>query len=270
MKNNKAQVAVIVMVLILVVALAVGFYIYSGRMSSSTSKANMQQGRMVFAITDAAKDLNGVTNIYLTVNSVQAHSTTEGWVTVSSAEKTYDLIALRNSGELDLAADANVSVGMYDQVRLEVTKVEVVDANGTHEAKLPSNELKIDTDLNISNNSTATAKFDFIADESLHMTGNGEYILAPVVQVETRENADVSETSDGKVRVDNGRVKLNDKFGMDENGTVGVGVGLGNKDLSIDDNGKIKINMSVGVNTGLGVNNGKGSGMGGVSSGIGY
>jgi len=131
---------------------------------------------------------------------------------------------LKTQGKLEAAADTEIAVGTYDQFRMEISKVVIVDTGGEHEAKLPSNELKVNADLEVNENSTATATFDFIADESLHVTGNGLYILAPVVQVETREDAEVEINSDNSVEISGGNVKTNTKIGMDADGNVGVGV----------------------------------------------
>lgn len=200
------------------------------------------QGRAVFTITDAAANMGAVTSIKVTVDSVQAHSATEGWATVSSQTQTFDLLQLKAQGTQALLADINLKAGTYEQVRLDISKVIVTDASGDHEAKLPSGELKIIGDLTVNANSTSTATFDFIADESLHVTGKGEYILAPVVKLETRENADVDTSSRADVKVRNGRVKTNVKVGMNERGEVGIGLQVRRDlNLTIDNQGNIKI-----------------------------
>ena len=242
MKDKKAQLGILIIVLI-IIAIGAGVYFYS---TSSSQTGN--EGRVVFTITDAAADMQGVTQVQVTVDNMQAHSTTEGWVTLSSTSQTYNLLELKSENKLEIIADANISAGTYDQVRMDISQVTVVDSNGSHEAKLPSGELKIFTQLEVNANSTSTATFDFIADESLHITGNGKYILAPVIQVETRADAQV--TSDGQVAISNGRVTSNIKVGMDEKGNVGVGLGIAsNSSLEIDVGGiKVGSNALIGVN----------------------
>lgn len=213
--------------------------------SSSTSTvqtAQPQQGRAVFAITDAAANMGAVTSVMVTVDGVKVHSETKGWITVSSTQKTYDLLKLKAEGKQELLADAQLDEGTYNQIRLDISKVVVTDAQGSHDAKLPSGELKINGNLVVGANSTSTANLDFIADESLHVTGNGKYIMAPVVQVETRENAYVEVKANNKVEIKSGKVKTNAKVGMDLNGNVGVGVKVpADVDISIDAAGAIKI-----------------------------
>jgi len=237
----------IVLAIVAIAVVAVAVYYMS---SSSTSSGD---GRIVVAMTDAAADMGSVTQVLVTVDQVRAHSTADSWVTVSSSSQTYDLLQLKANGELALVADANVTNGTYDQFRLRISKVIVVDSNGSHEAKLPSSELKVYTNLTVNADSTTTATFDFIADESLHVTGNGLYILAPVIQFEGREDADVDIDSDDKVEINGGSVKSQARVGMDINGNVGEGLEISDDlDLDIDASGLIKAkNKTSGLNVGI-------------------
>ena len=214
----------------------------AGTGTQADQQAASGKGRAVFAITDAAADMGSVSSVKVTVDSVKVHSAAEGWVTVSSSPKTYDLLKLKAEGSQELLADAELKEGTYDQIRLDISNVVVTDANGEHDAKLPSGELKIQGNLVVDANSTATATFDFIADESLHMTGNGKYIMAPVVHVETREGADVEIKSDSKVEIKSGKIKTNVKVGMDVDGNVGVGLKIpAGLNLTIGTEGVIKV-----------------------------
>src|SRR3989338_8533426 len=68
-------------------------------------------GRAVFTMTDAAANMGAVT-------SVKVHSEAEGWVTVSSAQKTYDLLQLKAQDKQELLADIQLKEGTYNQLRL--------------------------------------------------------------------------------------------------------------------------------------------------------
>src|SRR3989338_4977115 len=200
-----------------------------------------KEGRVVFTITDAAADMGAVTSVMVTVDSVRVHSAAEGWITVSSEPQTFDLLKLKAEGSQELLADVTLEEGTYQQLRLDISKVVVADAEGEHEAKLPSGELKIVGDLEVKADSTSTATFDFIADESLHVTGNGEYILAPVVQLETKTDAEVEVKANQKVEIKAGKVKTNIKVGMDAEGNVGAGVGIPAKAKVSIAQGKVKV-----------------------------
>ena len=211
-----------------------------------------EDGRVVFTITDAAANMSAVTSVVVTIDSVSVHSAAEGWVAVSSESQTVDLLKLKAEGSQELLADVTLKEGTYQQLRLNISKVVVVDAEGEHEAKLPSGELKIVGDLEVKANSTSTVTFDFIADESLHITGQGEYILAPVVQLETREDAEVEVKADKKVEIKAGKVKTNITVGMDAEGKVGVGLGIPAKAAVSIAQGKVKVEGGVGVGVGKG------------------
>ena len=211
-----------------------------------------EKGRAVFAMTDDAADMGSVSSVKVTVESVSAHSEADGWVTISSTPKTYDLLQLKAEGSTVVLADVQLEEGTYQQVRLDISSVVVTDAEGEHDAKLPSGELKIVGQLVVNANSTSTATFDFIASESLHVTGNGQYVMAPVVKLETRENAVVELSGDNKVEISGGRVNTNVKVGMNVDGSVGVGLGIGNnQELSID-GGKVKIRGLLGSSSSAG------------------
>lgn len=228
--------------------------IVSSGTESTGEQATAEKGRVVFAITDAAADMQSVSSIKVTVESVKVHSEAEGWLTVSSSPKTYDLLKLKAEGKQELLADAELEEGTYDQIRLDISSVVVTDAKGEQEAKLPSGELKIQGDLVVDANSTATATFDFIADESLHMTGSGKYIMAPVVQVETREDADVEVSSSNKVEIKGGKTHTNARVGMDAEGNVGVGLKIpADLNLTIDAAGAVKIGGKSSGKIGIGV-----------------
>jgi len=211
-----------------------------------------KEGRVVFTITDAAADMGAVTSVMVTVDSVRVHSAAEGWITVSSEPQTFDLLKLKAEGSQELLADVTLEEGTYQQLRLDISKVVVADAEGEHEAKLPSGELKIVGDLEVKADSTSTATFDFIADESLHVTGNGEYILAPVVQLETKTDAEVEVKADQKVEIKAGKVKASVKVGMDAEGNVGVGLGIPAKAKLSLGQGKVKVEGGLGVGLGKG------------------
>lgn len=202
-------------------------------------------GRVVFTMKDAAADMGSVQKVEVTIDSVSVHTAAEGWTTVSSTSATYDLLTLKAEGNQVVLADVQLKEGTYNQVRLDISKVVVTDADGEHEAKLPSGELKIVGDVEVKENTTSAATFDFIVDESLHMTGNGQYIMAPVVQFESRTDA-VVDVSGGSVRVTGGQVKTNVKVGMDVDGNVGIGLGIAD-DAELDiENGRVSIKLSLG------------------------
>ncbi|MFH1094751.1 MAG: DUF4382 domain-containing protein [Candidatus Micrarchaeota archaeon] len=201
-------------------------------------------GRVVVTATDKAADMGAVSRIQVTVDAVQLHSAAGGWVSANITPHTYDLLQLKAQGASALLADVNLTPGSYNWVWLDISKVVVVDANGSHDAKLPSGTLRIMTDVQVVANQTATVAFDFAADESLHMAGNGRYILAPVVEVESRDNASVDDHDEAHVLVWGGFVRTHKKVGMDANGRVDVDVRIqADANLTIGSDDLIRIQV---------------------------
>ena len=131
----------------------------------------------------------------------------------------------------------------------------MVDAQGQHTAKVPSGTLRIDGEMDIEGNTTSTATLDFIADESLHKTGNGQYILAPVVHVKTRNDARVEINSDNSAEISGGVVKSDFKVGMNAQGDVGAGLSIpADVNVSIGQQGEIVIGKKIGKLIAIGGN----------------
>ncbi|MFH0714678.1 MAG: DUF4382 domain-containing protein [Candidatus Diapherotrites archaeon] len=188
-------------------------------------------GRAVVAIADAGSDLNDVSSVVITVTNAEVHSDANGWIQLIDLSpspvadsrpfppQTFDLVELKESGLAQILADASLPEGSYQQIRLTISDVAVTDSNGTHSAKLPSGVLKFAGGFSVDANSVSTAVFDFQLDESLHLTGSGQYIFSPVIQLETREGAQVEIEGDN-VRISGGSVKDDKKVEMDENGEI--------------------------------------------------
>jgi len=208
--------------------------------ATSAPTAQGSSGKTVMAISDAAGDMGVVTNISMTIDGIRVHSSGGAWATVSTTAHTYDLLELRAKGVTQLLAEVNLPTGTYNQVELSVSKVIVVDNKGQHEAKLPSDKLQIKGDLEVNASTTATANFDFLADRSLHVTGEGQYILAPVVKLETRTAATAEVQANNEVRIQGGQVRTSHEVGMDIEGSMEIGLSIpADAVLSIAASGKV-------------------------------
>jgi hypothetical protein len=222
--------------------------------ASSTPEASNStttgQGRVVFSITDAAIDMKGVSAVNLTVDKMEMHSAAKGWVVVSSDNSQYNLLALKAKGNLALAAQTQVAIGTYNQVRVHIKKVEVVKFGVKSEAVLPANNMEIAGQFTVARNAAASINLDFIADQSLRISTSGKFIFAPVVKIEARANADVSITSDNMVVVAGGVADSSATMGMDLDGVMHDNFKLDeNSKLEIKDGKIIKVGGTVSANT---------------------
>ncbi len=209
------------LILVAIVVVAVGGALFF----SSQNKGGMSvppagQGKAVIGISDGTTDIKNVTSIVITVDKVEVQTAGQGWTTVSNGTKTYDLLQLKQTGAVALLADVNLPVGTYDQIQLTISKVEVTAGGKVQEAKLPSGTLKIAGRLVVEDGKTATAVLDFKADKSLHETGNGQFILAPVVNIQTKSDASVNEQSDETLKIEGGKSEDDKNVGMDEHGDI--------------------------------------------------
>jgi len=89
---------------------------------------------------------------------------------------------------------------------------------------------------------TSSVSFDFLASKSLHMTGSGEYVFAPVVKTESRSNADVTVGTNSVVTIGGGKVDDENTSGMDIDGSVKINFEIkANQKLNIESTDKIKL-----------------------------
>ncbi len=237
-------------IILAVVIVIIGIILISRAPSSRERNAGVEtstsgNGRVIYSVTDAAADMGNVSEINMTISEVSTHSDASGWTTVSSTPHTYSLLDLRAKNESKLLADAKMKSGTYDQVRLKVDSIVVKTKDGvSHNAKMPSGELKLNTMLTVNDGSTSSMNFDFLADKSLHTTGNGEYIFAPVVKTEAKSSADVAIDAESKVTISGGHVDNTNTAGMDIDGSVKANFEINkNQKLNVDSNNAIKVDL---------------------------
>lgn len=122
------------------------------------------------------------------VNIVGAmvHSDVSGWMTLNIRPGIYNLLNLIN-GKDTLIADGFVTVGMVSQVRLILgpTGNTVMVNNTLYTLQTPSDQqsgLKLTINSMLSAGITYNLILDFDAGASVVQTGNGSYILKPVIR----------------------------------------------------------------------------------------
>ncbi len=229
--NNKV-IGIIVVVLVIIGAI----YLFTKPTSQTASYTG--KGEVVATISDAALNLDTLSEVNLTVSSLEVHNVM-GWTAVAGTPHTYNLLDLNAKNETKVFADFTIATGTYDMVRLSVDSVIIKSKTGTTTvAKLPSGVLKINTKLVVNDSATSTINFEFLADHSLHMTGNGGYIFAPVVKTTTHSDTTVKIESDSSVKIFDGNVDSDEKEGMDIDGEV-------KDDFEIDANEKLDVENDV-------------------------
>lgn len=181
-----------------------------------------QGERVLFAITDKAAEGGDIRSIFVTVSEVRAHEPRQGWITIPTGTKKFDLLELKRTGVggiYGFLGEGRLKEGTYTQLTLTVSEVNVVKFDGsTYAAKLPSNTIKFIRQLTVRKGETATVVFDFEADRSLHETGDGKYIFLPVIKFSAGVRVVAEMLPGNRIRVGSGVAALGAPIGMDENG----------------------------------------------------
>jgi hypothetical protein len=162
----------------------------SNATSSSSGAASWSGGAMELRLVDAPADQ--VKEIVVTIRKVTAHSSTGGWVELSSQKATVDLLKLQNGTFASLGVTA-LPGGRLTQIRLLVDEAGpnyvTTPDDVHHPLEVPSGtqsgiKLKLGVDLPDCPVGTLTLDFDGKKSIFTHPTGNGDlWILRPVVRL---------------------------------------------------------------------------------------
>jgi hypothetical protein len=186
----------------------------------ATACSGSGTGQLKISLTDAPSDLANVSQVNVTFDEIRVHdeassslpdggaadagaagdgSNGSGWIVLCTDTETIDLLSLTGGRFTPLCprllADGgteNVAVevpaGNISQVRLHLTSAGLVFNDGTPDAgvTVPSGStsgLKIDVNQTVPQSGVLEIKLDFDAAQSIHKTGNGKYIMQPVIRV---------------------------------------------------------------------------------------
>lgn len=173
----------------LLIAIAITALLSIGVMSCSDdtpTNTDNSSGEIKMYMVDAPGDYDEV-NIVVTEVSVHmsAGDTTIGWMVIDSSTRTINLLNLTN-GNVDIIGSGRLHIGSYSQIRLKIgTGSNVVVGGTTHPLEIPSGSqtgLKINHAFDIETNVLYELTLDFDASKSIHQTGNGRYMMRPVIR----------------------------------------------------------------------------------------
>jgi Domain of unknown function (DUF4382) len=190
-------------------------------------------GQLRVSMVDAAPF--GVDQIVVNVTKVTAHSSSDGWITVSTTPVTVDLLTLQTS-PLALGL-VKLSAGRITQIRLYVTK----DGNWVHVTGDPAGALTplvvpsgFESGIKIGGpwrvdaceRTSVTIDFDGMASLEVHPTGTGsEWILRPVIRFKKTDTSPIAcedhntgGTCDSETPCDEGQVCVNGKCAPAQSG----------------------------------------------------
>jgi Domain of unknown function (DUF4382) len=144
------------------------------------------RGTLAVRMTDAPAGYDAVN---IAVDSVRVHvdsgDSTSGWYTISRSPAMYDLLQFMG-GKDTLIAEGEIPAGYYSQMRLYIGGgSNVVVAGVTHPLETPSGSqsgLKLNIQATIIGGVKYVLVLDFDAGRSIVVTGNGRYLLKPVIK----------------------------------------------------------------------------------------
>ena len=137
-------------------------------------------GVLVLKITDAPSELN-LSRAVVTISNIDVHLMGLGWITIVEDPQVFDLIQLQDATEF--LGNATLFAGHYTQIRLYIEHAQVTIDGVNHTLKIPSEKINLIHPFQIVANETTTLTLDFLAQESIHATGQGKYIMRPTIKI---------------------------------------------------------------------------------------
>jgi hypothetical protein len=140
--------------------------------------------------------------LLVTFTDVRVHRNDDAWITLpfveSAGSRTCDLKKLAN-GAQDVLGVGALAPGHYDQIRIDVAAATIYFDNksdgpacatriaaplGRNEpVTIPSGTVRLNREFDLASDSARTMVLDFDGDKSVHATGNGRFMMQPVITV---------------------------------------------------------------------------------------
>lgn len=159
-----------------------------------------QSGNFSVMLTDTP--FGDAKAVLVTFSDVSVHASGGGWTTVpfsgGGSTRTCDLKQLQNNAQ-DVLGIGTLAAGHYTQVRVTVTGAALyfdnaaapgacaasitAPAGRSVSLTIPSGQIILNREFDISATSTGKMVLDFNGDQSINQTGNGNYMMSPVITI---------------------------------------------------------------------------------------
>jgi hypothetical protein len=168
--------------------------------SNSTSPSNAPRTLNVMITDSPFSDAKAVLVTFSEVNVHRAEED-EGWKNLPFADggstRTCDLKKLESSQ--DILGTGALQPGRYTQVRLVVSSAKLFFENASTgdpcapsiaapagrqaDLEIPSGEVKLNREFEVKDTAATTMLLDIDGDKSIRETGNGRFMMSPVIEV---------------------------------------------------------------------------------------
>ena len=172
--------------------IAIGALVAAALINGCGGGSSRATGGVQLYLSDDPLDASAVN---VTISRVDVAKSEDAWVTLrdfGSSPVTINLLDYRYDGnpatpDSYLLADSPLAEGHYTQIRLILTKIEVVDSTGAvHQCQMNSQDktgLKLIGEFDVAPGTKTAVLIDFNAAKSIVAMGNGQYRLQPTVKV---------------------------------------------------------------------------------------
>jgi hypothetical protein len=186
MKTRFIQIILAVSVLALLSS--IGLLVSCGGDSNSGGSNDGAHGSARFSLYMIDAPVVDADEINITINSVSVNGP-DGWVDLTVTPHRYNLLKLMNNAGVTLA-DQDLPNGDYGEIRLVIEcegdqAPEIVIDGVSFPLKVPSgctSGLKLKGEFSMAAGHKTVLIMDFDMQKSVHETGNGKYMLNPVVR----------------------------------------------------------------------------------------
>lgn len=145
------------------------------------------KGRVKIHMTDKPA-IGNISAVMVHVVRLEIHKngtdSTSGWQLLSDSAQTVNLLDLTN-GKSKLLATKDLDPGTYSQIRMILGTNNSVTSDGNdYSLTIPSSTqtgIKINANITVNAGDTYNILLDFNAAQSIHKTGNGRFMMKPVI-----------------------------------------------------------------------------------------
>ena len=171
---------------------------------SSPTSPSTTGGNLRVMLTDSP--FSDAKSLLVTFSEVSVHRSDQpdndsGWTrlpfTNSATSRTCDLKKLQSAQ--DILGTGSLAAGHYTQIRLTVSSATLFFENAasgnacdttiaapsgrSSSVEIPSGVVKLNREFDVSSSGVTTILLDFNGDGSVQQTGNGRYMMSPVISV---------------------------------------------------------------------------------------